>query len=58
LLDALTPRLVEGFVLGWSVAWPPGPINAEIIRRGLAQGFAPAFAVAVGASSAMRCGRS
>jgi threonine/homoserine/homoserine lactone efflux protein len=27
--------LVNGFVLGWSVAWPPGPINAEMIRRGL-----------------------
>ncbi len=27
--------LLNGFVLGWSVAWPPGPINAEIIRRGL-----------------------
>jgi threonine/homoserine/homoserine lactone efflux protein len=22
-------------VLGWSVAWPPGPVNAEMIRRGL-----------------------
>jgi threonine/homoserine/homoserine lactone efflux protein len=28
-----------GFLLGWSVAWPPGPINAEIARRGLARGF-------------------
>ncbi len=27
--------LVNGFVLGWSVAWPPGPINAEMIRRAL-----------------------
>lgn len=27
--------LLNGFVLGWSVAWPPGPVNAEIIRRGL-----------------------
>jgi threonine/homoserine/homoserine lactone efflux protein len=27
--------LINGFVLGWSVAWPPGPVNAEIIRRGL-----------------------
>ncbi len=27
--------LVNGFVLGWSVAWPPGPVNAEMIRRGL-----------------------
>lgn len=27
--------LANGFVLGWSVAWPPGPINTEMIRRGL-----------------------
>jgi threonine/homoserine/homoserine lactone efflux protein len=27
--------LINGFVLGWSVAWPPGPVNAEMIRRGL-----------------------
>jgi threonine/homoserine/homoserine lactone efflux protein len=40
-----------GFVLGWSVAWPPGPINAEMIRRGLAAGFRPAFAVGLGACS-------
>ena len=26
---------VNGLVLGWSVAWPPGPINAEMIRRAL-----------------------
>jgi len=51
LLAALTPLVLQGFLFGWSVAWPPGPINAEIIRRGLARGFAPAFAVALGASS-------
>lgn len=27
--------LVNGLILGWSVAWPPGPVNAEMIRRGL-----------------------
>src|SRR5438093_3405712 len=27
--------LFNGIVLGWSVAWPPGPENAEMIRRGL-----------------------
>jgi L-lysine exporter family protein LysE/ArgO len=27
--------IVNGLVLGWSVAWPPGPINAEMIRRAL-----------------------
>ena len=32
----MTPStLVNGYILGWSVAWPPGPINAEMIRRGL-----------------------
>ena len=27
--------LANGYILGWSVAWPPGPINAEMVRRGL-----------------------
>jgi len=27
--------IVNGVILGWSVAWPPGPINAEMIRRAL-----------------------
>ncbi len=40
-----------GFLLGWSVAWPPGPINAEMIRCGLAAGFRPAAAVGLGACS-------
>lgn len=40
-----------GLLLGWSVAWPPGPINAEMVRRGLAQGFWPAYAVGLGAAS-------
>ena len=48
---ALAPLLLEGFVFGWSVAWPPGPINAEIIRRGVARGFRAAMAVALGAGS-------
>lgn len=40
-----------GFLLGWSVAWPPGPINAEMIRRGFAAGFCPAAAIGLGACS-------
>jgi threonine/homoserine/homoserine lactone efflux protein len=40
-----------GLLLGWSVAWPPGPINAEMIRRGLVRGFWPAYAVGLGACS-------
>lgn len=38
-----------GFLLGWSVAWPPGPINAEIARRCLATGFWSGFGVLLGA---------
>ncbi len=47
------PVLVaQGFVAGWSVAWPPGPINAEMIRRGIATGrFGSAASVGVGACS-------
>ena len=30
-----TATLINGFLLGWSVAWPPGPINAEMLRRTL-----------------------
>jgi threonine/homoserine/homoserine lactone efflux protein len=29
----LSSILLNGLILGWSVAWPPGPINAEMIRR-------------------------
>ena len=45
------PLLLKGLALGWSVAWPPGPINAEMIRRSLARGFWPAYAVGLGACS-------
>jgi threonine/homoserine/homoserine lactone efflux protein len=46
--------LVNGYVLGWSVAWPPGPINAEMIRRGLLPkdrggGFWSAWPIGLGA---------
>lgn len=46
--------LLNAFLLGWSVAWPPGPINAEMIRRGLLPkerggGFWAAWPIALGA---------
>jgi L-lysine exporter family protein LysE/ArgO len=46
--------IVNGLVLGWSVAWPPGPINAEMIRRALlpraqSGGFWSAWQVGLGA---------
>ena len=50
-MSAAAALVAYGYVLGWSVAWPPGPINAEIIRRGLTRGFGPAFAVGLGACS-------
>ena len=43
--------LLKGFLLGWSVAWPPGPISAEMVRRGLERGFLPAWALGLGACS-------
>lgn len=42
------PLALTGFVLGWSVAWPPGPINAEAVRRGLSRRFWSAYAVVIG----------
>ena len=45
----LLASLLKGFLLGWSVAWPPGPINAEMIRRGLERGFLPAWSLGLGA---------
>jgi threonine/homoserine/homoserine lactone efflux protein len=48
---ALIPLVLEGWIFGFSVAWPPGPINAEIARRAIARGAGPATAVALGASS-------
>ncbi|MBA2435137.1 MAG: LysE family translocator [Verrucomicrobiota bacterium] len=49
-----TATIVNGLVLGWSVAWPPGPINAEMIRRALTPraeggGFWSAWQLGLGA---------
>lgn len=43
--------LFKGFSLGLSVAVPPGPISAEMVRRGLERGFLPAWALGLGACS-------
>ncbi len=48
--------LLQGLILGWSVAWPPGPVNAEMIRRGLLPkagggGFWSAWVLGLGACS-------
>jgi threonine/homoserine/homoserine lactone efflux protein len=52
--------LLNGFILGWSVAWPPGPINAEMIRRSLLPhsaggGFWGAWPLGLGACSGDFC---
>ncbi|WP_264716275.1 LysE family translocator [Limobrevibacterium gyesilva] len=47
---SLSSLLAYGFVLGWSVAWPPGPINAEIARRCLARGFWAGYGLILGAT--------
>jgi threonine/homoserine/homoserine lactone efflux protein len=49
---SVTALLAIGFLLGWSVAWPPGPINAEIARRCGSGHFWGGIAVLAGASSA------
>lgn len=54
-VPALLTLATYGFLLGWSVAWPPGPINAEIVRRGLARGFGPAYGVGLGAATGDAC---
>ncbi|RBP17567.1 threonine/homoserine/homoserine lactone efflux protein [Roseiarcus fermentans] len=51
-MTSLPALIGAGFLLGWSVAWPPGPINAEIARRCGAGRFWSGLAVLAGASSA------
>jgi threonine/homoserine/homoserine lactone efflux protein len=49
-----TATILNGLVLGWSVAWPPGPVNAELMRRSATpppgMGFWYAYKVALGAA--------
>jgi len=56
-MNMATATLLNGFILGWSVAWPPGPVNAEILRRSVmprAQGggFWNAWQLGLGACTA------
>ena len=44
--------LIKQIVLGLSIAAPIGPINIEIIRRGLFQGFWPSLLVGAGGMTA------
>jgi threonine/homoserine/homoserine lactone efflux protein len=60
LATIINTTLLNGFILGWSVAWPPGPINAEMIRRSLLPhsaggGFWSAWPLGLGACSGDFC---
>jgi len=47
--------ILEGYLLGWLVAWPPGPINAEMLRRVVRKGFLAGWLVGLGACAADFC---
>ena len=54
ILAIASTTLINGFVLGWSVAWPPGPVNAEMLRRSVVPrakggGFWAAWQLGLGA---------
>lgn len=44
--------IIKHIVLGLSIAAPIGPINIEILRRGLSQGFWPSLLVGAGGMTA------
>ena len=47
------PPLIEGIILGLSVAAPIGPTNIEMIRRGLRSGFSACILFATGVEVAL-----
>lgn len=47
--------ILEGYLLGWLVAWPPGPINAEMLRRVVRKGFLAGWLVGLGACAGDFC---
>ncbi len=60
MASVLAATIVNGLLLGWSVAWPPGPINAEMIRRALIPrdqggGFWTAYQLGLGACTGDFC---
>lgn len=46
--------VLQGMGVGVALAAPIGPINLEIIRRGLSGGFARGWLVGLGAVAAVR----
>jgi len=46
----MTDIVLSGLLLGLAIALPVGPVITELIRRGLAGGFLPAWQVGLGAA--------
>jgi threonine/homoserine/homoserine lactone efflux protein len=44
--------LLQGVILGLSIAAPIGPVNVAMIQRGLSQGFGGAFLLGLGSTAA------
>lgn len=44
--------IIQNIILGISLAAPVGPVNVEVIKRGLKHGFLPAFLLSLGAAAA------
>lgn len=45
-------NIIQNITLGISLAAPIGPVNIEVIKRGLKYGFWPAFLLSLGAATA------
>ena len=45
-------NIIQNILLGISLAAPVGPVNIEVIKRGLKYGFLPAFLLSLGAAAA------
>jgi len=52
MTDLQPGLLLQGVVLGLSIAAPIGPVNVAMIQRGLSQGFAGAFLLGLGSTVA------
>ena len=48
----MQPDLLGGVLLGLSIAAPIGPVNIAMIQRGLREGFAGAFLLGIGSTTA------
>lgn len=57
MLHAVSTILFTGFFYGVMIALPLGPANIELLRRGMREGFGPAFKVGTGVaiSDAILC---